>query len=175
MNDLYIYHLYRDQMKTGDMLQWSSNSLIGAAIRWKTCRNLPEGWPKVNHTSLILRLKEYEGLARRAWTPEALEHGFYPNLLSRRLERFDGEVYWYPLKDEYNDMRQIYGERMTEMFGIGYDFLSLFKQLVMNVSVDVRELFCSESALVVWGYSGKALPPALMPALDIFKPHVRIL
>jgi len=79
-------------MRTGDMLQWASNSLIGSLIRLRTSRKRPEGHPSVNHTGLVLRLQEYEGLDRRVWTPEALEGGFYPNLLSRRLGAFDREA-----------------------------------------------------------------------------------
>lgn len=36
MNDLTLYHSVKAQMQTGDLLMWSSDRLIGKAIRWRT-------------------------------------------------------------------------------------------------------------------------------------------
>ena len=36
MNDLTVYHNVKTQMQTGDLLMWSSDRLIGKAIRWRT-------------------------------------------------------------------------------------------------------------------------------------------
>jgi hypothetical protein len=168
MNKLDLYAAVRDQMKTGDLLQWSSNSVLGALIRWRTNA-------EVNHSGLVIRLQEYEGLERRRWTLEALEKGFYPNLLSRRLEQFDGRVWWYPLKDELNGQRQAIGERAFSMVGIGYDFLSIFQQLVGRVSADMKHLFCSEGCYLAYGFQGTAPNPGEMPGLGIFKEPVLIL
>lgn len=169
MNDLSQYNAVKDRMKTGDLLQWKSNSIIGALIRWKTKSN-------VNHSSLVLCLPEYEGLERRRWTTEALEHGTVVNLLSRRLEAFDGECWWYPLSDSWNDeLREKVGEWAMEKIGLPYDYGSIMKQIAGSVSTDARELFCSEYCYMAYGLSGKAPNPGEMPGLGIFRDPTKIL
>lgn len=168
MKDLSIYNAVKDQMKTGDLLQWHSDTLLGWMIRCKTRSN-------INHSGLVLRLQEYEGLERRRFTHEALENGVVLNLVSRRLEDFDGEVYWYPLKDEWNDKRQAVGERALAFTGIKYDYPSLFTQLFSKVSANPHKLFCSEMCFLSYGFTGKAPNPGEMLELGIFKEGVRIL
>ena len=170
------YPLYRDQFKTGDMLAWHSNSIVGAGIRLKT---VPSGTPSnsplsVNHTSTVIRLSEYEGLERRVWCTEALENGTVLNLLSRRLKEFDGYVYWYPLTDEWNDKRQAIGERLLEYIGIPYDYKSIGEQLLSSVSVDVKKLFCSEYHYFALGFGGIAPNPYQLCTRPYYKGAVRI-
>jgi hypothetical protein len=169
MNDLSRYEAVKDQMKTGDLLQWHSDSLIGWAIREKTGSN-------VNHSGLVIRLQEYEGLERRRFTHEALEHGIVMNLLSRRLEQFDGEAWWYPLKDEWNEKRQAIGERALSFTGIPYDYPAIIEQLFGDVKADSAQLFCSEMCFLAYGYQGTAPNPGnLVSTLKIFKEGVKIL
>jgi len=168
MSKLIKYNEIKDDMRTGDLLQWRSPSIIGRLIRWKTGSN-------VNHSSMVIRLKEYEGRERRRWTTEALEHGTVLNLLSRRLNDFDGECWWYPLKDEWNEKRGEVGERSVYFIGIKYDYKSLFAQLFSKVSADARRLFCSEYCYIAYGFTGKAPNPGEMPGLGIFKEPVQIL
>jgi len=167
-NDLSKYRAVQDRMKTGDLLQWRSNSLIGALIRWRTQSD-------VNHSSLVIRLAEYEGLERRRYTTEALEHGTVLNLLSRRLEAFDGECWWLPLCDGWNDRRQVIGEKALALIGIPYDYGSIVLQIFGRVSMDARSLFCSEYCAIAYGLEGQAPTPADMPSLGIFKEPVKIL
>ena len=152
MNDLSKYFAIKDQMHTGDLLQWRSSSVIGWLIRWKTDA-------EVNHSGLVLRMPEYEGEQKRRWTSEALEHGVYPILLSRRLACFDGSVWWHQLKPEFDSMRRIVGVKMAEMWGVGYDFGSLFKQIVAKVSTDTKAFFCSEYCYYCMGGEGTAPNP----------------
>jgi hypothetical protein len=154
-------------MKTGDLLQWKSNSIIGAAIRWKT-KSI------VNHSSLVLKLIEYEGDEKRRFTTEALERGIILNYLSRRLEQFDGEVWWYPLKDDQDNNRGRIGTIALSLIGIPYDYQSIFRQVFGSVSVDARRLFCSEYCYLAYGFSGIAPAPGDMPKLGIFKEPVKL-
>lgn len=163
-----LYTYYKDQMKTGDLLEWKSNTPLGFTIRAFTGQN-------VNHDSLVLRLTEYEGLERRRWTMEALENGTVLNLLSRRLEQFDGEVWWYPLKDEWNPKRGEIGERACKMVGIPYDYPSLFKNAFTRTMADAERLFCSEYCFLSWGLEGEAPVPGKILELGIFKEGVQIL
>jgi hypothetical protein len=165
--DLTKYNQIKEQMKTGDLLQWRTNSIVGALIRWKTNSN-------VNHSSLVIRLSEYEGLERRRFTMEALEHGTVLNYLSRRLEQYDGEVWWYPLRDEMDASRKAIGERASALIGIPYDYMSIAKQVVGRVSADARSLFCSEYCFLSWGYTGVAPNPGQLPGLGIFKEPIKL-
>lgn len=167
-NDLSVYYSVKDQMKTGDLLQWHSNSIIGTLIRAKIKSTF-------NHSGLVLRLSEYEGLERRRWTSEALEHGVYPILLSRRLEDFDGQCWWFPLKPEWDEKRKKIGEYMVEKFGVPYDYESIFKQLISHVSADARSLFCSEYCYLSYGFDGDAPNPSEMLDLGIFKEGTQLI
>lgn len=168
MNDLTKYREVADQIKTGDLLQWHTHGIFGTLIRWKT-------QSKVNHSGLAICLKEYEGLDRRRFTTEALNAGTVLNLLSRRLEQHQGEVWWYPLIDEWNDRRQAIGERALQMIGIPYDFKSIAFQLFGHVSTNDKALFCSEYCAMAYGILGTAPTPAEMFNLGIFKKGVQIL
>lgn len=168
MNDISKYLELKDQMKTGDLLQWRSNSVIGALIRWKTDST-------VNHSSLVLRLTEYEGLERRRFTTEALSNGTVLSLLSRRLEQFDGEVWWHPLIDSWNEKRQAIGEAALSLIGIPYDYQSIADQVFSKVSADAQSLFCSEYCFLAYGFKGQAPAPGDMIRLGIFKEGVKIL
>jgi hypothetical protein len=147
-----IYDLVKGDMKTGDILYWRSNTLIGALIRART-------GGKGNHVSQIIRLPECEGQEQRRYHTEALERGVYPNLLSERLKAFSGSVWWLPLRDEWDMVRAEIAVRMAEMWGTPYDFPSLFWQIIGSVSTDAEQLFCSEFAWRALGYSGIAPNP----------------
>lgn len=166
MND--IYQRYRPDMKTGDLLLWSTNSLLGAVIRYFSKA-------AVNHASLVIRLQEYEGTERRRFTTEALEHGIILNLLSKRIAEYNGSVWWYPLKDEWNDRRTEIGEKAMSYIGTPYDYKSLFKNAFGKVSADARELFCSEYCFICYGMAGESPTPGDMPGLGIFKQPIKIM
>lgn len=167
-SNLAVYKSLARFMKTGDLLLWRSNSLLGAAIRFFSHGS-------VNHASGIICFPDYDGGYNRRWTTEALEHGTVLNYLSKRLEEYDGSVWWYPLKDEWELKRNEIGRRALEMIGVGYDFGSLFKNAVAKVSADARRLFCSEYYFLSLGFEGKAPTPADLPELGIYKQEVQIL
>jgi hypothetical protein len=170
MNDLTVYHAVKDQMKTGDLLQWRSNGIIGDLICWKT------GY-ETSHSSLVLRLAEYEGLERRRFTTEALGGGPVLNLLSNRLERLDGTCWWYPLKDEWDPKRQVIGENALRYIGRGvhYDYKSIFAQIFESVSADAASLFCSEYCFISWGFTGPVPYPGALIELGITKEGVQLI
>lgn len=165
--NLTIYNQIKDQLKTGDLLQWRSNSVIGSLIRWKTESD-------VNHSSLVLRLGEYEGKDRRRFNLEAMEHGTVLNYLSRRLEAFDGECWWYPLCDSWNEKRGFVGEMALSLIGIPYDYGSIMRQVFASVSTEASRLFCSEYCYISYGFTGTAPNPGEMPKLGIFKEGVKL-
>lgn len=166
--ELPLYDAVKDQFKTGDMLLWQTNNTIGSAIQIFT-KSI------YSHASLIIRLAEYEGLERHRFTTESLRYGTVLNLVSRRLKHQKGHTWWFPLKDEWDDKRQLIGERALSFVGIKYDFKAIFKFLLGNVLVDLNKLFCSELVYVCYGFSGTAPTPAGLIKLGIHKNGVQIL
>lgn len=173
MANLELYMRYRSHMQTGDLLLWKSHTLLGWMIRL-----FSRG--EVNHAGLVLKLEEFAHLKERRWTLEALEPGIVLHLISNRLAKFDGEVWWYPLKDEFYEHRANLGEWAIAMVGTPYDYGSLFKNALGRVSVNANRLFCSEYAYMAYKENGlpvyqkKAPRPADMPGLGIFKDKVKL-
>jgi hypothetical protein len=168
MSKLDLYEKVRDQINTGDLLLWKSHSALGFFIRLFSKAS-------VNHAGLAVRL--FGITWPRVFTIEALEKGVQPYFLSSRLEEFDGEVWWYPLCNEWDkfEIRQEIEERMWKHVGIKYDYPSLFKNAIRKVEADDKLLFCSEAAFLELGFTGTAPTPGDIPGLKIFKEPVRIL
>lgn len=163
MNDLGRYYAVRDQLKTGDLLQWSGKGVISSIIKLRT--------GKFSHSSLVLNVDEY----RRRMTMTAENRGVYPVILSKYLSEYEGRCYWYPLRDNWEAMRQEIGGRALDMSGTAYDYGSLFRQAICSVSADASRLFCSEVCYLAYGFGGKAPNPSQMLELGIFKEGIRIL
>lgn len=159
-------------MKTGDCLLYKSDTILGMLIRIFS--------PKFNHAGLIVKFNQYQGKECRVWTLEALEHGVVLNYLSRRLMDFSGEVWLYPLKDEFADKQFLIGEFALCQAGQPYDYDSIFKNILGRVSVNARELFCSELDFMSWRFAGivsgdTAPRPGDIPGLGIFKEPIKII
>lgn len=165
------YRGWRPHIWTGDIIEWQSNSFLGKMISEFTGKD-------VNHTGLIMRFSSFD--TERVYTLEALAKGVYPNLLSRRLEEHDGQVYWLQLKSRYDDYRPAIAREAMKYVGIGYDYKSLFKQFLSRVSTEVDSFFCSELAYVALKEAGLPvkMPYAPQPGefcnLGIFKTRIRI-
>ena len=130
------YIQYRKEIATGDLIQFSSFSILGWLIRKFS------GY--CNHSSQAIRFAEYQGLKQRRYILEALEHGIELSLISRRLEGYKGKVWWHPLKPEYQKYRRKIGALALSRIGIPYDYGSLFKNALGRVSGNANRLFCSE-------------------------------
>lgn len=174
---LKTYRVYAEQMGTGDMVEWQGNSAIGWAIRKFTGAD-------VNHTSAVIKLT-YQGLGRRRFMVEALNHGLEFRLVSERLLKYSGRVYWYKLRAELvKEGRQRMGSwLMHELaLGKGYDYPNLLANALGKVSMDGRRWFCSENyhaALIAAGYvaapaDGKAIRPGGFAPLGVHHPRVLI-
>jgi hypothetical protein len=147
MNELgkdFLYLTNQDDMRTGDRLEWHSNSVLGKIIRWKT-----GDWS--NHTGMVIRFRDYEGTGKvdKRFTTEALERGVEINRLSKRLSKFDGEVMWYPLLPKFDVYRGYMGAKALDFVGTPYDVNSLLRQIYRHVPADIRKLFCSEYVFVI--------------------------
>ena len=168
------YNTYKEIMKTGDCLLWRSHTMIGWLIRFFS--KAP-----VNHAGLIIRPEEHGHFRDRRFTIEALEQGIILRLLSERLRSFDGEVWLYPLKDEFDEYRSKIGDWAIEKEGTPYDYGSLFKMIFGRVSADMKEFFCSEFCYMAWEENGlpvneeKAPRPGDIPELGLFKEPILII
>jgi hypothetical protein len=181
MNDLTIYELARPHMRTGDLLAWCGGGLVSGTIKWKT-------GSAVSHVGLVSVLSDVEGESKRRFTSEATSPGVFPNHLSKRLASYEGTVFWYPLKNEFDSLRGKVNECAAEYWGEGYDFLDLCRQALSRVSVDFKALFCSELVWVCYRRAGILMPekpfepgaeeapyPGEIVKLPLFKEPVRIL
>ena len=169
MNDLTNYNEVKHLMKTGDCIQWRTSSIVGWLIRL-----FSKG--EVNHSSLVITLKEYSD---RRFLLEALSE-IELRVLSKRLAEFDGEAWWYPLKDKYNGCRKKIGQWTLLQAGIDYDYGGVIRQIAGRVSADVKKLWCSEFCFFGWKFGGvplkgKAPRPVDIPKYKIFKKPVKLI
>ena len=171
--NLNKYKQVKHLMKTGDAIQWRSK---GAMVGW-LIRFFSHG--KFNHSSLVIALREYGNLKNRRFILEAVGE-IELRILSKRLEEYNGEVWWYPLKDEYNECRDKIGEWALLQIGVDYDYGGVIRQVVGRISADVKKLWCSEFCFFAWVFGGiplkgKAPRPTDIPKYNIFKVPVKIL
>lgn len=179
--NLIQYFQVRKAMETGDLVEWSGNTALGWAIRKFTGR-------KVNHSAIVLRIAEYCGLKDRRFVLEATSHGISLNLLSHRLAEYDGKVYWSALKNKFDDHRNPMGEWALLMAGhykkgekLKYDYKSLLLNALGPVSLNARQLYCSEyyhAALIAANIvekDGHAARPGDFVDMNVHESEVRIL
>ncbi len=141
MNKLTMYDSVRPQMKTMDLLQWRSNSLVGRIIRAKT-------GGMVNHSGVVM---SFPDLTReRKWTLEAIGKGLVLNPLSRTLENYHGQAYWHPVKPGFEREAVFAAGWMMDRIGTRYDYRSLFRNLLGKTVADAAALFCSEAVFLGW-------------------------
>lgn len=160
---MILYSEAKDYMQTGDMLFWHGHNLLGKAIQV-----FSKG--EFNHASMIIRLGDCEGLnTDRRFHTEAIGKGVLPNLISRKIVEYDGEVWWCQLKPEWESVRPAIALRLAEWWGVNYDFGSLFKNAISRVSADANKLFCSELCWLALGLDGKAPTPVELFNKDLFQ------
>jgi hypothetical protein len=163
------YHELKGQMKTGDLILWHTDSILGSAIQHFTKSN-------VNHAAMVITFQEYEGAAQRRFIIEALDKvGSVLNLLSRRLEAHKGRAWWYALNDDWNDsLRYAAGMRALDLVGRKYDYISLIENAWKHVEADDTALFCSELWFLALGFHGIAPRPNELPTMGITKEGVEL-
>lgn len=128
----------RDSIKSGDRIEFAGNTVIGRLIRWFTK-------DAVNHTALALSIDEYSNyLGNRKFILEAESDGIVLNTLSHDIQTADGKVFYTPLLLQFDDRRKQIADWALQQVGTGYDFGSLFKNVLGAVNADMKKLFCSE-------------------------------
>lgn len=168
------YESIRHMMKSGDVINWHSDSALGWLIRKFSKAD-------VNHSSTIVRTDELG--SDRVFITEANPRGIELHALSDRLKDHRGEVYWLQLRNEHESAR--YGARKwaVDHIDVGYDYGSLFKQVCGRVSAESKKFFCSEFSFMALRDGGKiqqmqditiAPRPGDMEGLGVFYGRMRI-
>jgi len=144
MNDISPYDAIKDQLQTGDIIEFRGTSIISKAIREMT------GFD-TNHSALVVVMQSpYTGVKRR-YMYEAISNGVDPNYISTILARYDGTAYWYPLRDENISRIPEVEERAFEYLGVGYDYKGLIENIFGHLHLNTHALFCSEFVQLCWG------------------------
>lgn len=145
------YRSVRPHVVTGDAILWKGRSLVARMIRL---------WTPFNHASLVVRLQRYDTLEQRVFLVEALASGLELRLLSKRLENYDGEAFWFHVEMTEEQRSQILDFALTTCAsGIPYDYESLFKNILGRVSADATKYFCSEFVFDAWVHAGVTYYP----------------
>lgn len=138
-------------MSLMDGLQWRGNHDLAKAIRFITKED-------VNHTSAVIIFKEYD----RVFSVEAeLKRGLDLYPLSNILSEYDGEVWWYPLKEEYKEVSHEAADWLLQRVGVtGYNvrgcLSNIYRVFGKKVSRQVKgSLYCSESYFFSWKKGAK--------------------
>ncbi len=169
------YEEVRDSIKTGDLCEFrSARGVIPWAIRKKTGKD-------VNHSATFV-WQHVAGFIPRLFIVEAVAEGVEARLFSRRYERFEGDIFWSPLKSEHDGLRSHVEYWLWTQVGSSkeYDFEALLNYAVGRVVLDDTHLFCSECcqlALVEAGVCAPtefALAPGELSQLGVYEERVQI-
>lgn len=151
---LHFYNTVRHKMRTGDLILWSSNTILGWLIQKFTKSD-------VNHASLVIKFNQYD--KERVYVLEALAGGVVLRALSERLENHKGRARWYGTKPEFSNLTTHVGAMALMKVGTKYDYKSLFKQAFSRVSADARAFFCSEYWWWCWKMCGISFVSDIAP------------
>lgn len=183
---LSVYLKRRPEIKTGDLVEFASESVLAKAIRFFTKKD-------VNHSGLLIAPPDFCGLKDRRIILESLELGIEPNYLSERIvevARKGGRIWWSPLKATYDGERERVGKWAIDTFVIKkprYDYGSLFGQVFSRVSVEAHRFFCSEwvqrcylespvlARVIVAKWGDRAARPGDFAELGIHEERVQLL
>jgi hypothetical protein len=154
------YEKYRTQMKSGDVIAFAGNGNFSKLIKWATRSNY-------SHIGMVLELDLGGGFGKSMLLVESTLltdlanfdnkpaiRGVQMQWLSKRLQMYNGEAWWIPLKQplpEYNLrkmqawLRQTYNKHTpydeTQIMGVAIEIFADFK---LENKEDFSRLFCSE-------------------------------
>jgi hypothetical protein len=111
----------------------------------------------------------------RVFNYESESSGFGPHYLSKELQGYNGQVFWYRLKGDAD--RAAIEDRIFIFDGTPYDYGCLFKMAASHPEINTREMICSESSevCVTGNISGVVHSPGELPGLGYWEPGIQIL
>ncbi|MDJ0600162.1 MAG: hypothetical protein QNJ37_15135 [Crocosphaera sp.] len=154
------YEQYRPQMKNGDVIAFSGKGLLSDIIKLGTLS-------PYSHVGILLNVDMSGGLGQSVLMIEStaqidlrdadnkeVQKGVQIHWLSKRLEMYDGKVWWVPLKQEIPQEGLIKMEmwlRKTHNQKVGFDEdqmwwagIDLFDRFGLENEPDFSLFFCSE-------------------------------
>ena len=148
------YSDIRDKIQPGDLIAFGGMGWASKVIKWKT-------GSKVSHVGVASHIKGEHG---RMMIVESTslngKKGVQMNRLSKRVEEYNGHVWWFPLSEEVREKLRLvaFWKFLWAQDGKKYDYW----QAPMSATLfwareDFGKLFCSE--LVAGAYeAGGVLP-----------------
>lgn len=133
---MIFYKDYRNQIKTGDSVLFSSK---GSPIGWIIQKHSKSPF---NHAAGIIKIEEFKGLIDRLYLIEAKLRVTFARL-SYRVENYNGSVYIGKLKQEFDPIRPYIASCILDDLGLPYDFKGLFGNMFCRVPMG-GNFFCSE-------------------------------
>jgi hypothetical protein len=182
-----LYHEHRNSMKTGDVIAFSGRGRISKIIKWKTKS-------PYSHVGVVMDTQIQGGIGKAvlmmestALCPHADDlsgefvNGVQLHFLSKRLEHYDGQAWWLPLREllphyaAFNMQMWLREERVKRVpydaigaIGAGADLLDWIPG-VQN-DPDFSSLFCSElvtKALQIAGVVNDNINPSEQTPADV--------
>lgn len=176
-------------MKTGDVIAFSGKGRISQIIKWKTKS-------QYSHVGMVLNTFMEGGIGQALMfiestslksLPDAITNevvkGVQIHFLSKRLESYEGEAWWFPLKSPLNNSKSIemqnwlrtkHSEKIPydsfQAIGAGADLFDMI--LGIENEQDFASLFCSElvtKALQVGGVVPDVLNPSELTPQDVVR------
>lgn len=181
------YEQYRPQMKTGDLIAFSGNAGFSHVIKWATRSHY-------SHVGIVLKAEMGSGFGDSILVIESTLQttvldaskqaikGIQMHWLSKRIDLYDGSVYWLQLKAPMAPEKQAEMEawlRETHNQKVSYDYLQIygaaidwFDELGLTNQPDFSTIFCSElvaKALQIGGAIDPNINPSEKTPDDVVK------
>lgn len=123
-NDISKYHKHRPELKTGDVIAFQGHDFGAGVIRLGEKLENKKG--KYSHVGLVVRINDVAHNKDRVFLAESVtSSGVVLLPLSRKLEYYKGNAWWFKLNEDKDDTHNIhetiYGWAMMEL-GKAYDF-----------------------------------------------------
>ena len=131
------YHDARPMIQPGDLTAWRGAGPVSGVI----ARKIPNGAPDVTHVAGVVHGPTQ---CPRRLIVEAHDGEVNARILSARLGGYAGSVWWYPLREEFDQYRDSISRAYWEQLGKPYDYRGLLRNAVCYVDQDSKALFCSE-------------------------------
>jgi hypothetical protein len=175
-SNLATYEQYRSQMQTGDVIAFSGNVGFSNVIKWATKSQYSHVGIVVKAAlgsgfgdSILIIESTLETNVLDAQNKQAIK-GIQMHWLSKRIELYNGSVYWLGLKNPLHPEKQAKMEawlRQTNNKKVPYDYLQIynaaidwFDELGLSNQPEFSTLFCSELVAKALQIAG-AIEPSL--------------
>lgn len=138
------YSKYRNEIHTGDLIQFAAKDILSRIIAWKT-KN------PISHSAMAFWLVGPTGKLR-LYVLEGVTCGLFPAYLSNRVAWYlpHGDMYWHKMRPEWQPYGAKAADKLLENVGKYYDYQDLILQAFKRVTLNPVRLYCSEVLLYAW-------------------------